>query len=241
MASFRDLRKRTRFMSERVAQETGVDRKVVQNVIVYAKSLTLASDPDSIDKLVFIAQLCTRFGMTSKILIEHIFESLRTKGKAHVMLEDYVKMICVFLTHDLSVKIEYVFRCYDMQRDGFLDYKEAHALLMKSIILTSEEHDNDDQVKDLIEIVMNMTDLNNDSVISIEEFSAQVHRDALCLELLGSVLPSESFIRQFSSMVCEKPAHIVSQSFANEREFCLQEPIFPHVKEKLYPVLLELP
>ncbi|GFS12553.1 calcineurin B-like protein 1 [Elysia marginata] len=241
MATFEDLRRRTRQLAERMAKMTGVDESTAMNVLMYAKTLTPPNNPDVIDKVVFIAQLCTRFGMSSIFLINIIFESLKLKGCAYMKLEEYVRVICVFLTTDIEVKIDFVFRCYDIQRDGYLDFKEIYTLLTSSIILTSEEHDTEEQVKELIDLVMAMTDRNRDGKITPEEFSAYVHRDILFIELLGSVLPLESFVKEFMSLLQGKTPHNVSVFFAKERQLCLQEPPMPELGEKLYPVRLELP
>ncbi|GFR70160.1 EF-hand calcium-binding domain-containing protein 1 [Elysia marginata] len=132
MATFDALRKRTKQLSERIVKLTGVEQSIAMNVIMYAKNLTPPSNPDVIDKVVFIAQLCTRFGMSSMFLIDIIFESLKVKGCAYMKLEEYVRMVCVFLTTDIEVKIDFVFRCYDIQRDGYLDFKEIYTLLTVS-------------------------------------------------------------------------------------------------------------
>ncbi|GFR70166.1 EF-hand calcium-binding domain-containing protein 1 [Elysia marginata] len=105
----------------------------------------------------------------------------------------------------------------------------------------SEDHDYEDQVKELIDLVMVMTDQNNDGVITFEEFSEYVHHDILCIELLGSVLPRDCIISSFLPLIKEKPPHAVSLYFAHERHNSLQEPTMPPRRDKLYPVRLELP
>ena len=44
-------------------------------------------------------------------------------------LEDYVRLICIFLSPRLEMKIRYVFSVYDFKQDGFLDFGEITALL----------------------------------------------------------------------------------------------------------------
>ena len=39
-----------------------------------------------------------------------------------------------------------------------------------SIIIGSDDHDSEDHVKELIELVMAMTDKNNDGIITFDEF-----------------------------------------------------------------------
>ncbi|GFS08677.1 EF-hand calcium-binding domain-containing protein 1 [Elysia marginata] len=208
---------------------------------MYAKTLAPPDHPDVIDKVVFIAQMCSRFGMSSMFLIDLIFESLKVKGCPYVKLEEYVRMICVFLTTDITIKINYVFRCYDSHRDGHLDYLTIHTLLTSSVITSSDDHDNEDHVRELFDLVLAMSDKNNDGAISLEEFSDLVHRDILCIELLGSVLPLPKPLNSFLVLIKGKPQHAVSFYFANERENCLQAPHLPPHEDGLYPVRLELP
>lgn len=241
MATYKELVKRTRQMAERVAKATCVAEDLAMNVIVYAKKLTTYDKPDVIDKVVFTAQMSGRFGMSSMFLIKHIYGSLSSKGQIHIKLEDYVRLICIFLTKDLNVKIEYAFKCYDFQKDGMLNNKEAYTFLTSTVIFTGDESEGEENTRELIDLVMKMTDINSDGMISLEEFSRFVHDNQLCLELLGSVLPQRECVDAFLKLIQNKPVHALNTIFENERQVCLNEPLKSKRRDKYYPIMLELP
>lgn len=224
-----------------MAKATGVEESLAMNVYLYAKNLTTPNQPNYIEKFVFIAQMWTRFGMTSKFLIDIIYESLKTKDFPGIVLDDYVHLVCVFLTKEIGPKIDYVFRCYDLKRDGHLDGKEIHTMLLSTLVTSSDDLDAEDHVKELMDLVMFKTDKNNDGIITFEEFSAFVRENILCIELLGSVLPLDKHILAFMRLIHDKTPHSVTLYFLEERRLCLNLPVIQQTEEKLFPVELEIP
>ncbi|RUS80506.1 hypothetical protein EGW08_011727, partial [Elysia chlorotica] len=172
MATFNELKKRSAALAKAVSNETGVRLKVVANVIVYAKQLCPPDQPDLIDENIFVAQMGLRFGITSRYHVQLMFESRRIKkvsGKL-MLVEDYIRLICIFLSKKLDLKINYVFSVYDFKQDGMLDVGEISALLRTSIIHSGDDNDPADALHDLITLLLSVTDTNNDGVISLEEF-----------------------------------------------------------------------
>ncbi|GFN95772.1 hypothetical protein PoB_002227800 [Plakobranchus ocellatus] len=107
--------------------------------------------------------------------------------------------------------------------------------------MSSDDVDNDEQVKELIDMVMALTDKNFDGVITREEFRDYVLQDFARFELLGKVLPLRSIVDEFIQVIKGKQPHAVSKIFAKERQYCLNEPYIPPKGDSLYPVALEMP
>lgn len=44
-------------------------------------------------------------------------------------VEEFCKLVCIFLTPDLDLKINFVFSVYDVDSDGFLNRNEVYSML----------------------------------------------------------------------------------------------------------------
>ncbi|RUS82859.1 hypothetical protein EGW08_009381 [Elysia chlorotica] len=101
----------------------GVKKSLVLNVIYYAKQLPRPGSPDYIDELIFTAQMAARFGITSKFHIQLIFGGMVSMSKFHIQLifgavrektskfvklENFVKLVCIFYTKNLALKVDFV-------------------------------------------------------------------------------------------------------------------------------------
>lgn len=224
-------------MANKISQETGVELCVVSNVIQYAKNLVPEDNADVIDEKVFVAQMGLRFGITSRYHIQLMFECKRMKKatKKHMTLEDYVRIVCIFQSPILDVKIDFVFAVYNFKQSGFLEVSEITALLRTSIIHTGEDTDPDDALNELVNLVLSVTDTNQDGLISPDEFRAFVKHDILCIQLFGTVLPNERILEKFHNLMKYSQPHQIKERFADERMICLSEFSIHKKENKLYP------
>ncbi|GFN95775.1 hypothetical protein PoB_002228100 [Plakobranchus ocellatus] len=138
MGTFEELRKRSKHLAERISIFTGVDEKLVMNIIMYAKALAPRDNHEVIDQLVFTAQMSSRFGLSSRFLINLTFESMKIKGTNYMHMEDYVKMICIFISKKSVLQVDFAFDVYDMNRADQLQTKDIHTLLMHPSVSADE-------------------------------------------------------------------------------------------------------
>ncbi|KAK3800521.1 hypothetical protein RRG08_048726 [Elysia crispata] len=240
MSTFNELRKKTNAMAQEISSFTDVKKSLVINVIHYAKQLPRPGNPDYIDELIFTAQMDTRFGITSKFHIQLIFEAVRDKTSKHVRIEDFVKMVCIFYSKNLSVKVDFVFSVYDYGGDGEIQMHEMHMLLKTTIVSVGDE-EPEEQLKELIDIVIGLMDTHQDGKISLEEFRDYVRNDILYIEMLGPVLPLDHVMERFMDILKHRTPHAVRDYFCNERSICLHEPFQKSLLNDLYPIPLEMP
>ncbi|CAG5114796.1 unnamed protein product [Candidula unifasciata] len=171
----------------------GLDYSLVDKVMTYAECL-VSPGTQEISLTTFIYEMTFRFNLTNAYLISAIFNKInngRSNSRNSLTVEQYSRLICTFVTSDVDVKVNYVFNVYDLDGDGFLSKHEVHTMLMTTVPQNSEEQD--DMLKDLIEIVLKLVDRDGSGTIDIDEFRDLVKKDALYIELLGQVLPDSSF------------------------------------------------
>lgn len=240
MATFKQLRLQMLEMCQDIANYTGVKKSLVMNVIRYTKMLPRPETPDCVDEHIFMAQMSHQFGITSKFHIRLIYDAVMDKTLKYVRIIDYAKMVCIFYSKRLALKVDFVFSVYDQNGNGEIEVFELYHILKTSIVSLGDD-EPEDYLKDLIDVVIGMMDTNHDGKISIEEFREYVRNDILYIQLLGQVLPLEHVIEEFmNALKCRTPQE-VDNLFRQERSICLHEPMRKVAVSELYPIPLELP
>ncbi|CAG5114794.1 unnamed protein product [Candidula unifasciata] len=249
MGTFRALQNRAAAMNQRLVEFSGLEPELVENILQYAKSL-LKSSSNEIDETVFTAQMVDQFEITSTFMVSQMAEALKKGNKNFlatsesgrqrgIPLEDFCRMVCTFLSQKLDIKINWVFGVYDTNNDGSLSKLEMH-ILLKPCVLHTEDMDLDEAIRDLIEIVMSVVDVNKNGLIDLEEFRHLVKTNILYIDLLGQVLPRDHVVKKFLQKIKNKSPNQVAMLFQNERARALTEA--PLSKPPaLYPIQLEIP
>ncbi|BFZ14039.1 hypothetical protein BsWGS_17079 [Bradybaena similaris] len=161
----------------------------------------------------------------------------RGGSRKSVTVEEYSRMICIFLTSDVDIKINFVFDVYDLDSDGLLTKLEVHTLLMTTISQAGDEQD--EMLKDLIEIVMKVVDRDGSGTIDLSEFRDLVKKDVLYIELLGQVIPDDTGIQMFKNSFLKKTDKQMKDFFARERAKNVVSCSDTQKEETYYPLKLE--
>lgn len=80
------------------------------------------------------------------------------------------------------------FRVYDLNGDRYISKEEMFQLLKNCLVKGTEE--DDDGVKDLVDLIMKKLDEDRDGRVSENDWSSAVGKDKLLLEAFGQCLPS---------------------------------------------------
>ncbi|XP_028352967.1 calcium and integrin-binding family member 4 isoform X1 [Physeter macrocephalus] len=82
--------------------------------------------------------------------------------------EDVLGMASVFSEQACpSLKIEYAFRIYDFNENGFIDEEDLQRIILR---LLNSDDVSEDLLTDLTSHVLNESDLDNDNMLSFSEF-----------------------------------------------------------------------
>ncbi|KAK3775531.1 hypothetical protein RRG08_041313 [Elysia crispata] len=240
MATYDEIVRKNNALAARISSYTGVSKATVMNIIQYAKCLQSPTKPDIIEDLVFIAQMGLRFGISSRYHLQLMLEATRPPRSQSIRVEDYVRVICIFFSSDLDVRIDFVFHVYNFTKTGFIQMVDMMQLLKNSFYTVSDE-DTNEQLKEMIEMLVGVIDTNLDGMLSLEEFRAYVKKNILCLELFGKILPDPAVLKSFRWLMENKTALKIKDYFINERAECLGEPEMKKKQNPLYPgVILDM-
>ena len=106
---------------ERIYNAFDLKEEIVRNVLAYVKCLPKPGT-DIIDKNVFVAQMQRHFNLTDTVLLERMYRVCCLDEKStRVFIDEFVELICIFLTSIRDLKVQFVFRVYNAREDGYLN------------------------------------------------------------------------------------------------------------------------
>ncbi|GAB1289379.1 hypothetical protein APTSU1_000460900 [Apodemus speciosus] len=136
-------------------------------------------DNTGLDRNTFRGVLQNIFGMTNDMLMNRVFFVFDKDGDSYVNLQEWIKGLAVFLRGTLEEKMRYAY----ISREKIFD------MLKSSLFQHSPEEENEEGIKDLVEISLKKMDYDNDGKISFADFEKAVKKDGLLLEAFGPCLP----------------------------------------------------
>lgn len=248
LTTFEEYRKRQFTLAEEMHLIYNVDKDLAYKLIQYCQMLPTPGTGDVISENMFMAQLGYRFGITSRFHLQCVYEAVLRKADGVIRVRDLVRLLCIFYSDNLDIKINFVFSVYDITSDGVLTHYELYQLLRTAVMQVDQDDESlgDEPVDDLIDLVRNLLDRNKDGKISLEEYRNYVKDNILFIQLFGQVLPSDVDLNQFRSLLFSKDDAEIKIYFRNERRRCFKVPPIPSESEKnsifrqLYSVDLDL-
>ena len=246
LKTLNSMAKRSAALFERIARAfDDLDEDIVRNVIAYVKRLP-AQGSELIDQNIFDAQMKRHFNLSNDLLLERMFKVCRLEERdPRVFIEEYIELICIFLTSVRDLKIQFVFRVYNTLGDGFLTRNDLEFFIIPMFLKVREMNDDYESggLKEFVDILVGVCDKNGDNQIELDEFRDLAADSVLMLECLGPCLPSEIDRIQFLGLIQGRTRLETSALFRFERRVALREPILIDKNgiQRFYPVDLELP
>ncbi|XP_076284120.1 calaxin-like [Lasioglossum baleicum] len=147
---------------------------------------------EGIDRTVFRDLLHDTFKViTEDALVERIFCCWDRENEGIIRLEPWIMDLDLYLRGSLREKIEFCFKVYDLNNDGFITRDEIFQLFKKCLMKQPGEEDPDEAVKDLSELVLKKLDVDRDGKISFQDYKLAVMEEPLLLEAFGQCLATD--------------------------------------------------
>lgn len=160
--------------------------------------------------------------MTEDIIMDRIFKYFNTECQDDIDLEEWITGFNVILKGKLFIRQEmccllnilgslseqtlYCFSIYDLNEDGYISREEMLTMMgscLSKVKGGQEDTEEDEGIKDLMEMTLKRMDHDKDGKISHEDFSRTVSQDVLMLEAFGSCLPSGRAGQEFVSSILD--------------------------------------
>ncbi|XP_059113320.1 calaxin-like isoform X2 [Peromyscus eremicus] len=141
------------------------------------------------------------FGMTDDMLMNRVFFVFDKDSDNYVNVQEWVKGLAVFLRGTFEEKMKFCFEVYYLTGDGYISREKIFDMLKNSLSQQSPEEDNDEGIRELVEISLKKMDHDNDGKISFADFEKAVRKDRLLLEVFGPCLPDAKNCLHFEALV----------------------------------------
>jgi len=103
-------------------------------------------------------------------LVDRIFEVMDTDKGGDIDFEEFIKVISVFIHGSVEEKLQFSFKMYDKDEDGFISCDELFDILVTMVGDNLNQH----QLKQIVYKTMMHADTDEDGKISFDEFLAIV-------------------------------------------------------------------
>ncbi|KAG7189358.1 hypothetical protein KM043_017008 [Ampulex compressa] len=188
------LKRRTRFSRIELDSLCKLYKKLTTNSAQQqvGQSITVGKRPQSrkaaegIDRSIFRDLLHNTFNViTEDTLIERMFCSWDRENEGIIRLETWILGLDVFLRGTLRDRIEFCFKVYDLNNDGYITKDEIFQLFKNCLLKQPGEEDPDEGVRDLSELALKKLDVDRDGKISFADYRSAVKEEPLLLEAFG--------------------------------------------------------
>ncbi|KAJ3137947.1 EF-hand calcium-binding domain-containing protein 1 [Geranomyces variabilis] len=151
-----------------------------------------------IDRARFRDLLADGFGVDDSLLMDRVFRTFDTDADNYISYEEFIKGMSVFLKGRVEERTRYCFRVYDLNGDRYISKEEMYQMLRNCLVRGQEE--DEDGVKDLVDLVLKKLDEDRDGRVSEADWTAAIGKELLLMEAFGQCLPRNKTIEQYLSM-----------------------------------------
>ncbi|XP_025837197.1 EF-hand calcium-binding domain-containing protein 1-like [Agrilus planipennis] len=138
------------------------------------------------------------FDITDESSVDRICVSIFTSIGEHITIEEFVKLLAVFLRAPLEEKQKHCYKCYTtISFDVNISRDVMFNALKNSVISPAADDDSEEAVRDFIEIVQKKMDFDRDGKISYDDFKRNVSQNPLLSQFLGQCLPCRLAVHSF--------------------------------------------
>ncbi|KAJ3195158.1 EF-hand calcium-binding domain-containing protein 1 [Entophlyctis luteolus] len=179
---------------------------------------------DKIDRAKFRDLLADTFGVDDSLLMDRVFRCFDTDADNYISFDEFMKGMSVFLKGRREERLKFCFRVYDLNGDRYISKEEMFQMLKNCLVKGAEE--DEDGVKDLVDLVLKKLDEDRDGRVSEADWNGAIDKESLLMEAFGQCLPnskafmgmreededSQAKARQVSPNRLELPAKPITHS-----------------------------
>ncbi len=110
----------------------------------------------------------------------------------YISHEEFFKGMSIFLKGKYDDHLKFCFRVYDLNGDRYISKEEMFQMLKNSLVTQVEE--DEDGVKDLVDLVLKKLDEDRDGRVSESDWAGAIAKEQLLMEAFGRCLPPHSVL-----------------------------------------------
>lgn len=243
MPSFRALREEWLKNVSSLADKYGIKEELVKKLMAYTKCLPIEKT-SFIDESIFAAQMSRHFELSNQAILNRMYDAARSDAKVPMTVLDYTNLLCIFLSDDQDVHIEFAFKVYSGYSSGHnpqdISNSDMRVLLRPCVENTADDvAEIEENLKDICEVVKATCGVEKDQLLTLEHFQKIVKKNYIMLQCLGECIPNREPAERFKLEIYNRSVTQIERNFQSERRKSLRDYVKPP-KKGLYPVRLSM-
>ncbi|KAI8832871.1 hypothetical protein BC829DRAFT_355780, partial [Chytridium lagenaria] len=155
----------------------------------------VAPQLDKIDRSRFRDLLADTFGVDDSLIMDRGKRMFDLDADNYISFDEYMRSMSVFLKGRWEEKLKFCFRVYDLNGDRYISKEEMFQMLKNCLVKGTEE--DEDGVKDLVDLVLKKLDEDRDGRVSEMDWNGAIVKENLLLEAFGQCLPTAKMIENY--------------------------------------------
>lgn len=180
--------------TEDLMKITGLNRLEIEALIKRFNTLATPQN-DKIDRARFRDLISDHFGIDDSLLMDRVFRCFDMDTDNYINYDEFIKGMSVFLKGTFEERMKFCFRVYDLNSDKYITREEMFQMLKNCLVRGAEE--DEDGVKDLVDLVLKKLDEDRDGRVNEADYVAAVQKENLLLEAFGQCLPTPRAADEF--------------------------------------------
>ncbi|KAJ3357813.1 EF-hand calcium-binding domain-containing protein 1 [Entophlyctis luteolus] len=193
------------YEKDRIMMDDFVDNARPEIDTLTIRFTELASQMDKIDRAKFRDLLADTFGVDDSLLMDRgtlalheeanlknyfhsVFRCFDTDADNYISFDEFMKGMSVFLKGRREERLKFCFRVYDLNGDRYISKEEMFQMLKNCLVKGAEE--DEDGVKDLVDLVLKKLDEDRDGRVSETDWNGAIDKESLLMEAFGQCLPT---------------------------------------------------
>jgi len=127
--------------------------------------------------------------------MDRVFRCLDLDSDNYINHDEFMRGMSILLKGNIEEKMKFCFRVYDLNGDNYISKEEMYQMLKNTLIRVVEE--DEDGVKELVEIILKKMDVDHDGRVSELDWNTTIEKDNLLLEAFGKCLANEKAIEKY--------------------------------------------
>ncbi|KAI9208822.1 uncharacterized protein BJ171DRAFT_454517 [Polychytrium aggregatum] len=176
----------TRMSLEDLMKVTNFSRPELE--LLSRKFSELCLHNEKIDRAKFRDLLADTFEVDDSLLMDRVFRCFDVDADNYIAHDEFMKGMSVFLKGRYEERMKFCFRVYDLNGDRYISKEEMFQMLKNCLVKGAEE--DEDGVKDLVDLVLKKLDEDRDGRVSEADWTSAITKESLLMEAFGPCLPT---------------------------------------------------
>ncbi|KAJ3332866.1 EF-hand calcium-binding domain-containing protein 1 [Blyttiomyces sp. JEL0837] len=155
----------------------------------------LAPQMDKIDRSRFRDLLADTFGVDDSLIMDRVFRCFDLDADNYISFDEFMRGMSIFLKGRWEERLKFCFRVYDLNGDRYISKEEMFQMLKNCLVRGAEE--DEDGVKDLVDLVLKKLDEDRDGRVSEADWNGAIAKETLLMEAFGQCLPTSKMVEMY--------------------------------------------